>query len=77
MPSEQSGGLENFWYSWDYGMVHYIQFNTETDVGLKPSDPDLKLSYHYLSFQMPPISPVEAETRTPVLSRPMAHSLNG
>lgn len=32
MPSQQSGGLENFWFSWDYGMVHYIQFNTETDV---------------------------------------------
>ncbi|KAJ5656194.1 hypothetical protein N7507_008144 [Penicillium longicatenatum] len=38
MPSEQSGGLENFWYSWDYGMVHYIQFNTETDF---PDAPDL------------------------------------
>ncbi|KAJ5726626.1 uncharacterized protein N7483_007983 [Penicillium malachiteum] len=31
MPSAQSGGLENFWYSWDYGLVHYIQINTETD----------------------------------------------
>ena len=31
MPSAQSGGVENFWYSWDYGMVHFIQFNTETD----------------------------------------------
>ncbi|KKK16471.1 hypothetical protein P175DRAFT_0343449 [Aspergillus ochraceoroseus IBT 24754] len=38
MPSEQSGGLENFWYSWDYGMVHFIQFNTETDF---PDAPDL------------------------------------
>lgn len=34
MPSAQSGGLENFWYSWDYGLAHYIQFNTETDVSL-------------------------------------------
>lgn len=34
MPSEQSGGVENFWYSWDYGMVHFVQFNTETDVSL-------------------------------------------
>ncbi|KAJ5585520.1 uncharacterized protein N7459_005320 [Penicillium hispanicum] len=32
MPSEQSRGLENFWYSWDYGLVHFIQINTETDV---------------------------------------------
>jgi len=38
MPSAQSGGLENFWYSWDHGMVHFIQFNTETDF---PNAPDL------------------------------------
>ncbi|KAJ5745944.1 hypothetical protein N7520_011126 [Penicillium odoratum] len=38
MPSEQSGGLENFWFSWDYGMVHFVQFNTETDF---PDAPDL------------------------------------
>ena len=38
MPSKQSGGLENFWYSWDHGMVHYITFNTETDF---PNAPDL------------------------------------
>lgn len=31
MPAAESGGLENFWYSWDHGMVHFIQFNTETD----------------------------------------------
>ncbi|KAJ5939037.1 hypothetical protein N7466_002171 [Penicillium verhagenii] len=39
MPSEQSGGLENFWYSWDYGMVHFIQFNTETDFTDAPDLP--------------------------------------
>ncbi|KAJ5093354.1 hypothetical protein N7456_009215 [Penicillium angulare] len=38
MPSAQSGGLENFWFSWDSGLVHYIQFNTETDF---PDAPDL------------------------------------
>lgn len=38
MPSAQSGGLENFWYSFDHGMVHYVQFNTETDF---PNAPDL------------------------------------
>jgi 3',5'-cyclic AMP phosphodiesterase CpdA len=38
MPSAQSGGVENFWYSWDNGMVHYIIFNTETDF---PDAPDL------------------------------------
>jgi len=31
MPAAESGGVENFWYSWDHGMVHFIQFNTETD----------------------------------------------
>src|ERR1051326_5078173 len=38
MPSHQSGGVENFWYSWDYGMVHFVQVNTETDF---PNAPDL------------------------------------
>ena len=33
MPSPQSGGVGNFWYSFDSGMVHYIQFDTETDLG--------------------------------------------
>jgi hypothetical protein len=33
MPSPQSKGLGNFWYSFDHGMVHYIQFDTETDLG--------------------------------------------
>ena len=38
MPSTESKGLENFWYSWDHGMAHFIQFNTETDF---PNAPDL------------------------------------
>lgn len=33
MPSAQSGGVGNFWYSFDNGMVHYVQFDTETDLG--------------------------------------------
>jgi acid phosphatase type 7 len=33
MPSSVSGGTGNFWYSWDHGMVHYIQLDTETDLG--------------------------------------------
>jgi len=42
MPSPQSGGLGNFWYSFDHGMVHYVQINTETDFGngiLAPDEP--------------------------------------
>ncbi|KDQ59171.1 hypothetical protein JAAARDRAFT_68699 [Jaapia argillacea MUCL 33604] len=40
MPSEESGGLGNFWYSFDHGMVHYVQFNTETDLGRGLVGPD-------------------------------------
>jgi acid phosphatase type 7 len=39
MPSQSSGGLENFWFSWDYGMVHFVQFNTETDFPHAPDEP--------------------------------------
>ena len=39
MPSQPSNGLENFWYSWDYGLVHFIQFNTETDFPNAPDEP--------------------------------------
>lgn len=31
MPSAESAGVESFWYSFDYGPVHFINFNTETD----------------------------------------------
>ncbi|KAK9459060.1 Metallo-dependent phosphatase-like protein [Lipomyces oligophaga] len=33
MPGEESGGVGNFWYSFDHGMVHYVAINTETDLG--------------------------------------------
>ncbi|CZR62525.1 related to acid phosphatase precursor (pH 6-optimum acid phosphatase) [Phialocephala subalpina] len=33
MPSNESGGTGNFWYSFDHGMAHYIQLDTETDLG--------------------------------------------
>ncbi|KAE8162829.1 Metallo-dependent phosphatase [Aspergillus tamarii] len=33
IPSPQSGGVGNFWYTFDSGMVHYIQFDIETDLG--------------------------------------------
>ena len=42
MPSAESGGLENFWYSWDYGMAHFVQIDTETDLGhgfIAPDEP--------------------------------------
>jgi hypothetical protein len=42
MPSDKSGGKGNFWYSYDYGMVHFVQIDTETDLGhglVGPSEP--------------------------------------
>ena len=40
MPSAESGGTGNFWYSFDYGMTHYVQFDTETDLGHGLIGPD-------------------------------------
>lgn len=40
MPSDESGGVENFWYSFDHGMTHFIQLNTETDLGVGFVGPD-------------------------------------
>jgi len=40
MPSSESGGLENFWYSFDHGMVHFVQIDTETDLGHGIVGPD-------------------------------------
>ena len=31
MPSEESGGRANMWYSWNYGDAHFVSLNTETD----------------------------------------------
>jgi hypothetical protein len=42
MPSALSGGTGNFWYSFDHGMAHYIQLDTETDLGhgfIGPDEP--------------------------------------
>ena len=33
MPGLESGGNENFWYSFDYGMAHFVMLNSETDLG--------------------------------------------
>lgn len=27
----ESGGTDNMWFSFDYGLVHYVQISTETD----------------------------------------------
>lgn len=40
MPNVESGGKNNMWYSFDYGMAHFVQFNTETDLGNGLIGPD-------------------------------------
>lgn len=31
MPNRESGGVSNMWYSFNYGMAHFISIDTETD----------------------------------------------
>jgi acid phosphatase type 7 len=38
MPSSESGGTEAMWYSFDYGFVHYVSIDTETDYPGAPND---------------------------------------
>lgn len=38
MPSEESGGVANMWYSWDYGSVHFVSIDSETDFPDAPED---------------------------------------
>ena len=40
MPGKESGGVGNFWYSFDHGMAHFIQLDTETDLGHHLTAPD-------------------------------------
>jgi hypothetical protein len=44
MPGDESGGYKNLWYSFDYGLVHYIIINTETDFPDAPSGPGTLLN---------------------------------
>jgi len=39
MPSKESFGVQNLWWSMDYGNVHWIQINTETDYPNSPMGP--------------------------------------
>ena len=40
MPSGPSGGQGNFWYSYDYGMAHFVSIDTETNLGHGLKGPD-------------------------------------
>lgn len=39
MPGVESGGVGNFWYSFDYGLAHFISIDTETDFAYSPEWP--------------------------------------
>lgn len=39
MNGELSGGVSNFWYSFDYGLAHFISFDGETDYFQPPETP--------------------------------------
>ncbi|KAF9773999.1 hypothetical protein IL306_008072 [Fusarium sp. DS 682] len=36
MAGEKSGGVVNFWHSFDYGLVHFVSIDTETDYAHSP-----------------------------------------
>jgi hypothetical protein len=45
MPGAETGGVGNFWYSFDYGLAHFVSLDGETDFANSPEYPfvaDLK-----------------------------------
>ncbi|OCK75430.1 acid phosphatase [Lepidopterella palustris CBS 459.81] len=39
MPGAESGGVGNFWYSFDYGLAHFVAIDGETDFAYSPEWP--------------------------------------
>lgn len=39
MPGSESGGVGNFWYSFDYGLAHFVSIDGETDFANSPEYP--------------------------------------
>jgi hypothetical protein len=39
MPGSETGGVGNFWYSFDYGLAHFISLDGETDFANSPEFP--------------------------------------
>jgi hypothetical protein len=39
MPGKETGGSSNFWYSFDYGLAHFISIDGETDFANSPEYP--------------------------------------
>lgn len=42
MPGKESGGVGNFWYSFDYGLAHFVSLDSETDFANSPSYPFIR-----------------------------------
>lgn len=36
MPGAETGGVGNFWYSFDYGLAHFVSIDGETDFAYSP-----------------------------------------
>jgi hypothetical protein len=39
MPGNESGGVGNFWYSFNYGLAHFVSIDGETDFPNSPEYP--------------------------------------
>ena len=39
MPGNETGGVSNFWYSFDYGNAHFVSIDGETDFAFSPEYP--------------------------------------
>jgi hypothetical protein len=44
MPGNESQGFENLWYSFNYGMAHFVIIDTETDFPDAPAGPNTTLN---------------------------------
>lgn len=42
MPGSESGGVGNFWYSFDYGLAHFVSLDGETDFPYSPEWPFIR-----------------------------------
>jgi len=52
MPSDESGGTQNMWHSFDYGPIHFVQISTETDFPGAPEGPGTHLGSGPFGDQM-------------------------
>jgi hypothetical protein len=42
MPGAESGGVGNMWYSFDYGLAHFVSIDAETDFAYSPEWPFIR-----------------------------------